>query len=365
VIKSKPQIIRKAVRQREVYELVIDFLKSGRWLPGEKLPVRLELIKELDVSSVTIQRALDDLVADGFLRSDGCRGTFVADYPPYLYTYGVVFNGVYRGTERAGRAEAIRLSMNQLKKRHPDISFKEYHNLEWFRDRTDYNRLIEDIEHRRLAGLIFMNTPFEFNGTPIVESNLPKFAFMSSPQNKEVTTIAMNWSSAEFYSKAIRYFEEKKCKKLAVLVTSIYDQDVVKRMTSNLMAYINGKSLEFNGNMILGGSLNNEVLTLNTLELLFAQPDPPDALLIMDDNITNNISGSFMKLKNRPEKLTILSSTNFPYIPDFPLPIGYIGMDLSETMEFALDFIYKQNTIKGFKSKILPEYNFGIKLINK
>lgn len=47
------------------------------WGPSSMLPGRRELAKEYGVSTVTIGRAIDALIADGILRADGRRGTFV------------------------------------------------------------------------------------------------------------------------------------------------------------------------------------------------------------------------------------------------------------------------------------------------
>ena len=56
-------------------------IESRAWLPGVMLPSRRDLAKELRVDLHTVQRAVAPLLADGTLRADGGRGTFVADHP--------------------------------------------------------------------------------------------------------------------------------------------------------------------------------------------------------------------------------------------------------------------------------------------
>lgn len=56
-------------------------IKDGFWGAGTMLPSRRDLAKEYGVSSVTVERAITRLIADGLLRADDRRGTFVTDAP--------------------------------------------------------------------------------------------------------------------------------------------------------------------------------------------------------------------------------------------------------------------------------------------
>lgn len=61
-------VVQKAVRQA---------IDSGIFNPGDQLPSTKELSKQLDVSLVTVHRALQELVASGVLRRGQGRGTYV------------------------------------------------------------------------------------------------------------------------------------------------------------------------------------------------------------------------------------------------------------------------------------------------
>jgi GntR family transcriptional regulator len=52
---------------------------SGRVAPGERLPAARELAADLRVNFHTVRRAYGDLEAEGLLRCEQGRGTFVAD----------------------------------------------------------------------------------------------------------------------------------------------------------------------------------------------------------------------------------------------------------------------------------------------
>lgn len=54
-------------------------IQEEGWPVGTKLPNRKELAQEYGVALATMERAMASLLADGTLRADGARGTFVAD----------------------------------------------------------------------------------------------------------------------------------------------------------------------------------------------------------------------------------------------------------------------------------------------
>ncbi|MBI5831242.1 MAG: substrate-binding domain-containing protein [Armatimonadetes bacterium] len=55
---------------------------ARRWAPGQMLPSRQALCREYGVALATLQRALAGLLADGTLRAEDGRGTFVATAAP-------------------------------------------------------------------------------------------------------------------------------------------------------------------------------------------------------------------------------------------------------------------------------------------
>src|SRR5579871_5962088 len=53
-------------------------IREGHWTVGTMLPSRRDLAREFGVSPITIERAITPLLAEGLLRADDRRGTFVA-----------------------------------------------------------------------------------------------------------------------------------------------------------------------------------------------------------------------------------------------------------------------------------------------
>lgn len=73
-------------RHTQVREQLRHRIESGELTPGSRLPPETELFKELQASSTTVVRALNDLVREGLIVRRRGSGTFVAerDTPPLI-----------------------------------------------------------------------------------------------------------------------------------------------------------------------------------------------------------------------------------------------------------------------------------------
>ena len=67
---------------RRARNAVIDRLSRGDWPPGAMIPSELALAAELGVSPGTMRKAIDGLVAEGLLRRQQGKGTFVTEQAP-------------------------------------------------------------------------------------------------------------------------------------------------------------------------------------------------------------------------------------------------------------------------------------------
>lgn len=66
----------------QLYRLLYDQIKNGRWRPGDGFPTETELIAQFGLSRGTVRQALDALVDDGLIHRQRGRGSFVA--PPAI-----------------------------------------------------------------------------------------------------------------------------------------------------------------------------------------------------------------------------------------------------------------------------------------
>lgn len=66
---------------QQIKDRIQTSIASGEWPPGRKVPSENELVRELEVSRMTVNRALRELAQDGLLTRVAGVGTFVAEPP--------------------------------------------------------------------------------------------------------------------------------------------------------------------------------------------------------------------------------------------------------------------------------------------
>ncbi|WP_028536891.1 GntR family transcriptional regulator [Paludibacterium yongneupense] len=70
-------LIRKRANER-AEDALLAMLESPEFAPGDRIPAERDLAQQLDISRMTLRKAIARLVEQGALRRDGNRGTFVA-----------------------------------------------------------------------------------------------------------------------------------------------------------------------------------------------------------------------------------------------------------------------------------------------
>ncbi|WP_442801429.1 histidine utilization repressor [Serratia rubidaea] len=64
---------------QRVKQAIVDQIRAGHWQPHQRVPSESEMVAELGVSRMTINRALRELTSEGFLVRMQGVGTFVAE----------------------------------------------------------------------------------------------------------------------------------------------------------------------------------------------------------------------------------------------------------------------------------------------
>src|SRR6185437_7387658 len=69
-------------RYAQVKTYIRGKIEAGTWRPGDRVPSELNLVDSLGVSRMTINRALRELTAEGWITRLSGVGTFVAEAKP-------------------------------------------------------------------------------------------------------------------------------------------------------------------------------------------------------------------------------------------------------------------------------------------
>ena len=77
----------------QIKETIRDWIISGEYPPGAKMPSENELSERFKVSRLTLRRALAMLTQEGLLTSHQGEGTFVTDNQELISSYSLEFSG--------------------------------------------------------------------------------------------------------------------------------------------------------------------------------------------------------------------------------------------------------------------------------
>ena len=66
----------------QVADALREHITKGSWAVGSRIPTLNELVKEFDVSSITVRLAIQMLKREGLISTKQGRGTFIASRPP-------------------------------------------------------------------------------------------------------------------------------------------------------------------------------------------------------------------------------------------------------------------------------------------
>jgi len=327
-------------RGRETLGLLRRRIVTGQFAPGKQLPTRRQLLKELQVSPVTLQRALDRLAQEGFVYSKGRGGTYVIENPPHLTRIAFIFSQVpsndisqWSVFNRLLSVEAPGLADRRNRK----ISL--YYGIDGHADNEDYQALVRDVQNRRLSGLLFGNSPWLLRGTPLLEeAKIPRVAITGKLNvHPTVESVAPNWDS--FFERALEHFAARGRKRVGMILKSNMLEDwgaTIERKMAEL-----GLTTKPYWQQFLGPPMG----VRNCLHLLLnpSQTERPDAVLIADDGWNEHAVAGIVAAGVRiPEEVEVVAHANFPAPATLVLPFRRLGWETQAFLNQGLDLLDQQ-----------------------
>lgn len=196
-IKPRNPRTRIAVTNSAVAEQIRLQIVRGEISPGQRLPVRTELEARFGTTAMTVQRAFDQLTADGFIESRGRHGTFVAQHPPHLARYALVFSVPPQSGAQVWSPLWSLLGEEAAKfEASHNCRFTSFYNIDGHIEGEDYRRLLHEIQTRQLAGIIFAMDPSQLSHTPILKQrDVPMAAITMAPGEQSVPTVLIDYKS--------------------------------------------------------------------------------------------------------------------------------------------------------------------------
>lgn len=267
---------------------IIQYLKqkilSGELAPGSFLPHRSELIRQCEASNVTVQHAVNQLIADGFLRSCGSKGVMISPTPPHKSRFAILLPAS-NWPEKPGfdtKWIAIKTVLEDLKQNRSGMSIVRYHvGKETHQHADEYKHLLEALHNSLLAGVIIPTSlpdallkPLE--GFPIVQFE---------PRERLIRAVSFNHDYVELTKLAVEKLRQCGAKRIAVLMNSELNPFFVRAIEE----FLTQKPYSIREEWIQAVSCTSREVnwTGRLLKLLFhsEQQKKPDGLVVLNENL--------------------------------------------------------------------------------
>lgn len=303
---------------------------SGQLRPGDRLPTRRALADEFGTTLVTVQKALSRLEAAGFVSSRGRDGSYVADRPPHLYRYGIVFAELpTAGSEGWYWSKFWSLIANAsvAAATAADREIVCYSGVGDWVHGEDVQHLIADAANDRLAGLIIAGP---------VNPEWPLFDLIQRHEIPTVQIAASNPSAGmsvrlgECYEMVSGRLAEMGCQTASLLMPEFLNDAGVDAYHKSLEAV----GITARPSQVIGLDPREPRWIRNWTRLLMEAARPPQALWITDDNLVEQAALGLADAGVVVGRdLTVVAHANLPI--DQPSPRGFLryGADARELLD--------------------------------
>lgn len=303
---------------------------AGRYLPSSRLPTCQELEREFKASRMTVLKALDQLKRDEFIRTDGRRGTFVAERPPQLFRYAVVFSEHHLSRFSQALFQTTEVIQRETLRRLPSFFGVNGHT-----DVEDYERLVADVRAQRLAGMILVSQPSALSTTPLFEDpELPRVALVEEPDVSGVASVSLD--SDSYICLAVEKLAELGCRRLGVLTNA--HQSVNWR--ARLETAVQKSGMETRRGWMLAADVRFPHWVLHSVAAIFDGAVRPDGFLIADDHLVEPATKALMEMGVRvPADVRVMAHGNFPCLPASVVPVTWLGFHARAVLDAACGVI--------------------------
>jgi len=333
---SQQPVGRPPVKQNEILETLREQIVNGDLPPGSRLPLRMDLQDQFNVSVSTVQSALSRLIEDGFVKPHGRRGTFVCKYPPHLCVYGLALPSRPVSSQVQSRVVTglVKAAHKLDDGRHRQ--FRIYEDITGHIDSENDQHLLNDIQGHRIAGVIYaFAQPSELSGSVLTCQDAPSVLIQTHGDPAMMPRVEPDIRA--FIDGALDALLEQGCRKIGVVTVTGTRPEHLK----HLMAAIKSRKLHIEPRWLqcVGWP---EVHWANNATQAILRHDAdsrPDGLIVLDDNITadvvKGIEASGLKV---PDDLAVVTHGNFP-CPRPKLPIRQLCFDPRELLTAAIQSI--------------------------
>ncbi len=324
--------------------------------PGGAIPTRRDLADELRVSLTSVQRGVARLVEQGFVAVDGTRRTVVAETPPHLYRYAVVFPQETRLLLESPFLLAMYRAAADLPELAPRV-FERHALPDYYPGvgAAPFARLAAEARARRLAGLLFAGDASQATryGLALDGAAAPLAAVWyerTKYPNPAAVLVDVDWGS--FVARAVDLVAAAGLKRMAILWNGSLRgaEGITERETERAGLRCPRGWQQFPG-------AYHPQPARHAVRLLFEAPASrrPQALVVADDGLTGAVCRELvdMGLGSGRDPL-IISHTNYPRPQGVHLPVTWLGFDTHEWFRTAVAALEARKPGDALRSCRIP-----------
>lgn len=295
--------------QEKITAHVASGIKDGHFPPGSRLKGREAFCRRFKTTPVTVQRAFNRLVKDGLVTSVKSSGTFVAERPPCLWRYALVFPDA-PGREGWTCVQQTVLDNIGLVKTESGVDPACFTGLGLkHEDPAALATLDKVVAHRTLAGLVFLSELHNFHREAWARIDLPFYVIAQPGSSQGHPRIELD--KASFYQCAAETFARLGRKRIAIAGNDRF----IETGEARVKAAFARQGLAYCEELVQTFTVSAPSCVDRFVALLFSLPRSkrPDGLFIIDDNLLEQAYGALSGLGLEPGKdLDIVCHANFP-----------------------------------------------------
>lgn len=335
------EIHRPRAKHNRIVRALRAEIIDGKLKPGMPLPGQAALSSRFGVSPMTIHLALRQLAQEGCVETRERVGTFVAQRPPHLHRYALVFwnDPVAPHAHIFWSKYYDAISQSAARLQRAGVNLRVFHGVDEHSDTEDRQRLVQSIESECLAGLIFVNVPTRAVGSTILDRpGIPRVAFGSVSPYAHVQIL--RFDKRIWLSKAAAYLLSQGRRRAALMSFGMDEQgeaEVARQLAEQGLPIP-----DFWRQMV---NPHDALSARRCAQLLMRESGDtrPDALLILDDNLLDQALGGVLAAGLRvPDDVMIVAHANFPSTPTHAVPVQFLGYDIEEALQAAIQLIDRQ-----------------------
>ena len=301
---------------------------SGEWPPGTRIPNRVDLRDEYQTSLATIQKSLDLLKRDGFVRPRGRAGTYVRKRLPHCYRIALASGQARQaGREISRMYRAVDVEAERINAE-GRWHLVRYHGLADPHG-AGARRLAEDLTHDCLAGVFLVGLDLvSLKEAGVLDHlNVPAMALATSAGQLGIPQIKL----PDYLDKAVKYLISQKRKRVGFV------NSVLRYHSPDLCAAaLEAGGLETDPYRFVSAYPSETNALRVAVYHMMRQPKArrPDALVVTDDHMVEPVTKAVQDAGvEAPRDVLILAHCNYPLPPPHAVPVTCIGFDLGEMLE--------------------------------